>query len=156
MAASNGWVETRNAGPGFASAVHAGTHAVVVDEPTSVGGGDAGPTPYDLLLGAVGGCTAMTVRMYAQRKGWPLDEVVVRLRTGRSHAADCASCAERAVGPRTLDEEIELHGPLTDEQRARLRYIASRCPVKQALKAGLDVRDAEPPKDPETLSRAGA
>lgn len=138
----DGWVVTRNATDGYAATLQAGAHALVVDEPASAGGTDAGPTPYDLLLGAVGACTAITLRMYARRKGWPLDEVVVRLRTASSHAADCAECSEKSVGPRVLEQELELVGPLTDEQRARLRYIASRCPVKQVLQAGLTVRDA--------------
>jgi putative redox protein len=137
-----GWVTARNAGPGFATTVTSGAHTVVVDEPTSIGGDDSGPTPYDLLLGAIGACTAITVRMYARRKGWPLEDVVVRLRTGASHGADCAECAEKTVGPRTLEHDVEFVGPLSDEQRARLRYIAGRCPVKQVLGAGLQVRDA--------------
>ena len=137
-----GWVTAANAGPGYATELRAGGHRLVVDEPASVGGGDEGPTPYDLLLGAVGACTAITVRMYARRKGWPLEDVVVRMRTGQTHAADCADCDEKSVGPRVLEHELELVGPLTDEQRKRLRYIASRCPVKQVLAAGLHVRDA--------------
>ena len=81
--------------------------------------------------------------MYAQRKGWPLEDVVVRVRSGgRDHAADCAQCVDRPVGPPALETEIELSGPLSDEQRARLTYIAGRCPVKQALRKGLEVRDA--------------
>jgi putative redox protein len=141
-AADGGWVTARNAGPGFTTTLHAGAHALTVDEPRSVGGSDAGPTPYDLLLGAVGACTAITVRMYARRKGWPLEDVVVRMRTGSAHADDCAECGTGAVGPRALEHEIEFVGPLTDEQRKRLRYIASRCPVKQVLAAGLQVREA--------------
>ena len=137
-----GWVTARNAGPGFATTVAAGPHAIVVDEPTALGGDDTGPTPYDLLLGALGACTAITARMYARRKGWPLEDVVVRLRTGASHAADCADCADGAVGPRALEHDIEFVGPLTDDQRKRLRYIAGRCPVKQVLAAGLHLHDA--------------
>ena len=141
--ADRGAVVARNAGPGFTTTLSAGPHALVVDEPVAAGGSDAGPTPYDLLLGAVGACTAITVRMYARRKGWPLEDVVVRVRAGgRSHAADCAECVDRAVGPPAIESEIELLGPLSDEQRARLRYIAGRCPVKQALRAGLSVGEA--------------
>jgi putative redox protein len=140
----DGWVTARNAGPKYATTLLAGAHALVVDEPAAVGGDDTGPTPYDLLLGAVGACTAITVRMYASRKGWPLEEVIVRLRAGSSHAADCADCEGKSVGPRALDHDVEFVGPLTDEQRERLRYIASRCPVKQVLAAGLRVRDVGP------------
>jgi putative redox protein len=134
-------VTVRNAGPGYATTLRAGAHALAVDEPIAAGGDDTGPTPYDLLLGAVGACTAITVRMYARRKGWPLDDVIVRMRTGASHAADCADCVDRAVGPHAIEHEIEFVGALTDEQRRRLRYIASRCPVKQALAAGMQVVD---------------
>jgi putative redox protein len=135
-------VVVRNAGPGFTSTMTAGAHALTIDEPAAAGGADAGPTPYDLLLGAVGTCTAITVRMYAWRKGWPLEDVVVRVHSGgRSHAVDCAQCVDRKVGPPSLRTEVELHGPLTDEQRERLHYIAGRCPVKQALRAGIAVED---------------
>ena len=134
-------VVARNAGPGFATTLSAGAHTLVVDEPAGVGGDDTGATPYDLLLGAVGACTAITVRMYARRKGWPLEDVIVRVRSGgRSHAADCAECVDKRVGPPTIESDLELVGPLTDEQRTRLHYIAGRCPVKQALRGGMDVR----------------
>jgi len=136
-------VVVRNAGPGFASTMTAGPHTLLIDEPAVAGGADTGPTPYDLLLGAVATCTAITVRMYARRKGWPLEDVVVRVRSGgRSHAADCAECVDRKVGPPSLRTDVELHGPLTDEQRERLHYIAGRCPVKQALRAGIAVEEA--------------
>ena len=135
-----GDVVARNTGPGFATTLHAGSHTLIVDEPLAAGGTDAGATPYDLLLGAVGACTAITVRMYAVRKGWPLEDVVVRVRSGgRDHAADCAQCVDHPVGPPALQAEVELSGPLSDEQRARLTYIAGRCPVKQALGAGIPV-----------------
>ena len=142
-----GWVVARAAGaaPGFRTEITTGAHALTVDEPASVGGGDAGPTPYDLLLAAIGACTAMTVRMYAARKGWPLEEAVVSIRTRRSHAADCAECAEHEKElPRLrLERRVELRGPLTDEQRARMLAIADRCPVKQALQHGVMLH-AEP------------
>jgi putative redox protein len=138
---NDGWVVATNAPSGYATQLRAGRHTVTVDEPVDAGGDDTGATPYDLLLGAVAACTAITVRMYARRKGWPLDDVIVRVRTGRSHAADCEQCVDRALDRLVLDHEIEFIGPLSDEQRARLRYIAGRCPVKQALRAGLDVRD---------------
>ena len=140
--AEAGVVLVSNTGPGFTTTVRAGPHTLVVDEPTGVGGDDAGPTPYDLLLGAIGACTAITVRMYARRKGWPLEDVIVRAKTGgRSHAADCSECVDRKVGPPSIETHVELVGPLTDEQRQRLAYIAGRCPVKQALRNGIDVRD---------------
>jgi putative redox protein len=142
-----GWVIARAAGTGagFRTEISAGRHGLTADEPASVGGGNAGPSPYDLLLAAIGACTAMTVRMYAARKGWPLEEVVVAIRTRRSHAADCAECAEHEKElPRLrLERRVELRGPLSDEQRTRILTIADRCPVKQALQHGIVVH-AEP------------
>jgi putative redox protein len=142
-AAEAGTVVIRNAGPGFATTVRAGAHTLRVDEPVAVGGEDTGATPYDLLLGAIGACTAITVRMYARRKGWPLEDVIVRARAGgRSHAADCADCVDKKVGPPSIVTDVEFVGPLSEEQRKRLAYIADRCPVKQALRTGMEVRDA--------------
>lgn len=136
-----GWVTIETAGAGYRTEVRASGHTLVVDEPASVGGTDAGPTPYDLLLGALGACTAMTVRMYANRKGWPLDGVVVRLRNARTHAADCADCETQRVGLRRLERTIELRGPLDAEQRQRLLAIAERCPVKQTLESGIAIAE---------------
>jgi len=138
-AADAGWVTARTAGRGFRTEVTAGKHALVVDEPEDVGGSGDGPTPYDYLLTAIGACTAMTLRMYASRKGWPLEEAVVRFRTARSHAADCAECETKAVGVGRLEREVELRGPLDDEQRRRLLAIADRCPVKQTLQRGIEI-----------------
>lgn len=133
------WVTTRIDRSRYRSTVVARTHEQVLDEPVDVGGTDAGPTPYEALLGALGGCTAMTLRMYADRKGWPLAAVQVRLRQAREHGPDCASCETAEVGPHQLEREIELEGALSDEQRRRLLLIADRCPVKQALERGIRV-----------------
>ena len=139
-----GWVVARAAGPGFRTVITSGGHAVTADEPASVGGTNVGPTPYDLLLGSVSACMAMTLRMYAARKGWPLEEAVVAVRTRRAHAADCEQCAEDETPlPRLrLERRVELRGPLTEEQRARMLVIADRCPVKQALQHGVEVHAA--------------
>lgn len=136
-----GWIVSRNAGPGFRTQIAANGHGLTVDEPLSFGGTDMGPTPYDLLLASVGSCTAMTVRMYATRKQWPLDSVEVRMRTARAHAADCAQCAEKGpLAPLRFERQVVLKGDqLTEEQRERLLWIADRCPVKQALGRGAEV-----------------
>ena len=134
-----GWVTVRNDPGSFRTDGSVGGHGFVVDEPTAVGGTDAGPTPYDFLLGAIGACTAMTLRMYATRKGWPLGQVVVRLRHGRSYGADCEQCESRKTGIEHIEREVELDGALSDEQRARLMGIADRCPVKQTLESGIRV-----------------
>jgi putative redox protein len=133
------WITARTGAAGYRTEVTSGAHTFVADEPAAVGGTDEGPTPYDLLLGALGACTAMTLRFYANRKSWPLESVTVRLRTARSHAADCADCEAKPVGVRRLERQIELGGPLTDEQRQRLLAIADRCPVKQTLEAGIRI-----------------
>jgi putative redox protein len=137
---AGGWIVSRNDGAAFRTEVAAGGHTIVADEPSAVGGGDTGPTPYDLLLAAIGSCTAMTVRMYARRKEWPLESVEVAMRTARSHAADCNDCADRGpLAPLRLERRVVLAGPLTDAQRERLLWIADRCPEKQALGRGTEV-----------------
>src|SRR4029453_350683 len=91
---SEGVVVVRGSG-GFAQEIIAGSHHFVSDEPASAGGTDSGPTPYDLLLAALGSCTSMTIAMYARRKQWALERVTVRLRHSRVHAEDCAACDTR-------------------------------------------------------------
>ena len=113
--------------------VEANGHALVADEPASLGGTDAGPTPYDYLLSALGSCTAMTVRMYADRKGWPLESVTVRAEHGRVHAKDCEECETKSGRIDRIELELEMEGPLDAEQRERLREIAAKCPVKRTL-----------------------
>jgi putative redox protein len=133
------WIAARIGPSGYRVDVDAGSHAFVVDEPVAIGGTDAGATPYEYLLGALSGCMAITLRMYADRKGWPLDGVVVRLRTTRSHAADCENCETETVGLARIERQIELSGRLNDEQRKRLLDIAGRCPVKQTLERGIHI-----------------
>jgi putative redox protein len=143
------WVSATVA-DGYRTTIRTRTHTLVADEPADAGGTDAGPSPYELLLGALASCTAMTVRMYADRKQWPLTDVVVRIRPVRSHAVDCANCETSDVGVGRLEREVELLGPLTDEQRTRLLYIADRCPVKQTLERGLRVEAAAQPAVPQS------
>ncbi len=133
------WVTATTGAQGFRTEISVAGHSIVADEPAAAGGSNDGPSPYDLLLGAIGSCTAMTVRMYAARKQWPLEEVVVRLRNERKHAADCEDCATQRVGIKRIERQIELRGELTDEQRARLLEIADRCPVKQTLERGIEI-----------------
>ncbi|GLE53428.1 OsmC family protein [Mycobacterium montefiorense] len=116
----------------YTQQITAGHHRLIADEPQPVGD-DAGPTPYDLLLAALGSCTSMTVRMYAKRKGWPLENVRVTLRHSRIHAQDCADCETKTGWIDHIDREIELTGHLDDTQRQRLMLIAERCPVHQTL-----------------------
>jgi putative redox protein len=116
-----------------------GTHAVIADEPQAVGGADLGPDPYGLLLMSLGACTSMTLRMYADRKGWPLEHVSVQLGHGRVHATDCAGCEDKPVMLDQIDRNIELVGPLDAGQRERLREIADQCPVHRTLQRGARV-----------------
>ncbi|MDT5017504.1 MAG: putative redox protein [Mycobacterium sp.] len=128
-----GTVIVTEAGTGtYRQEITAGDHRLVADEPPPVGD-DAGPTPYDLLLAALGACTSMTVRMYADRKGWLLERVRVTLRHSRIHAQDCVDCETRNGWIDHIDRDVELTGDLDDSQRERLMHIADRCPVHQTL-----------------------
>lgn len=118
---------------GFRQQIRAGQHELVADEPVSVGGGDKGPNPYDFLLAAVGTCTNMTLRMYANRKGWPLEGVETQMRHTKIHAQDCEECQTESGKIDLIEKEIAISGPLSEEQRERLLEIAGRCPVHRTL-----------------------
>ena len=133
------WVATKIGSSGFRADVTARTHALVADEPVAFGGTDAGPTPYEYLLTGLSSCMAMTLRMYADRKGWPMESVEVRLRAGQSHEPDCENCATSDVGITRIERQVDFGGTLTEEQRQRLLQIADRCPVKQTLERGIKV-----------------
>ena len=134
-----GWLEAKVGGTGFQSDIVTRHHRLTADEPESAGGNDAGPTPYEFLLAAVATCTAMTIRMYANRKQWPLESASVFVRQGRSYVKDCEDCATHSVGMGKVERRVELSGQLTEEQRARLLEIADRCPLKQTLGRGIEV-----------------
>ena len=125
---------------GFAQEVIAGSHRITSDEPVAAGGTDTGPSPYDLLLAALGSCTSMTVAMYARRKGWPLREVTVRLRHSRIHAEDCADCETKEGMLDRIERDIELTGTLTEDQRGKLLEISNRCPVHRTLTSEIDIK----------------
>jgi putative redox protein len=124
---------------GFAQEMVTPLHHFVIDEPESVGGTGQGPTPYELILGALGACTSMTLRLYADRKGIPLEGVRVRLRHSKIHAADCATCDVQERKIDHIDREIEVTGPLTEAQRLRLLEMADRCPVHRTLQSKMDI-----------------
>ena len=112
----------------FQVRVQAGAHRLIMDEPVEVGGMGSGPNPFDLLCSALAGCTLMTLKLYAARKGWTLDGMNVRV----THQKGSAEQRDR------FDRVIELDN-VTDEQRDRLLYIAQRCPVDLLLERGADV-----------------
>ena len=132
-------VTTRTAAGAFRTEILAGGHAITADEPVAAGGENLGPTPYDLLAAALGACTSMTLRMYAERKGWPLDEAVVRLRHSKIHAEDEERCESGEARMDRLERQIALLGPLDHDQVARLLEIADRCPVHRTLSAGVRI-----------------
>lgn len=115
-------------------------HGLTADEPATVGGANLGPSPYELLLSSLGACTAMTIRMYADRKKWPLDEAIVRLKHEKIHAKDCEDCESKSGKIDYIDRVIELIGDLDEEQRQRLLEIADRCPVHRTLHSEIVVK----------------
>jgi len=133
-------VIVRGGTTGFAQEIEAGRHRLVADEPVEAGGTDAGASPYDLLLAALGACTSMTVSMYARRKQWPLERVTVRLQHAKIHAQDCAECETKEGRLDHIEREISLTGPLSADQRERLLEIANRCPVHRTLVSEIDIR----------------
>lgn len=126
---------------GYQTEIVANGHSLIADEPIPVGGSDTGPTPYDYLVAALGACTSMTLRMYADRKHWPLDAIVVRLKHQKIHASDCENCETKGDGIMDyVEREIELSGPLDGKQRRRLLEIADRCPVHRTLHSEVAVK----------------
>ncbi len=116
-----------------------GRHHLLADEPVAAGGGDTGPGPYEYLLMALGACTSMTLRLYAKRKTWPLERVVVRLRHQKIHAKDCIDCETKEGKLDLIERRIELIGPLDGEQRQRLMEIADMCPVHRTLTSEIKI-----------------
>lgn len=137
----DGMVEINEAGNGnYANTIHAGRHELVADEPASLGGGDKGPGPYDYLLAALGACTSITLRMYANRKQMPLTGISVRLSQKKVHAADCADCDSENGQITEIERSITLDGDLSPEQRMMLMDIADKCPVHRTLSNEIKVR----------------
>jgi putative redox protein len=134
-------VASTGAGP-FEQIMLDGRHTLHADEPVSAGGGDSGPGPYELLLMALGSCTSMTINLYAARKKWPVEQVVVRLRHSRVHAEDCVDCESPKSMIDRIDRSVELIGSLDEAQRARLLQIADQCPVHRTLSSKIDIRTA--------------
>lgn len=133
-------VRVQETGAGrFQQEVRVGRHRLLADEPERIGGMDSGPDPYGLLLAALGACTAMTVRMYADRKALPLAQVAVELGHEKVHAGDCADCTKGAKLDR-IERLLHLEGPLEEAQRVRLLEIAAMCPVHRTLESRVEIR----------------
>ncbi len=120
-------------------------HTLITDEPVESGGEEAGPDPYTLVLAALGSCISITTTLYARRKGWPLERVIVRLRQARIHGKDCVECVNSSEGyVHRIERAVSFEGKLDDEQRARLQEIAHKCPVHKTLTSPIVITD---PKD---------
>jgi putative redox protein len=131
---------------GFRTQIIAGAHQLIADEPKEVGGSDEGPSPYQLLLAALGSCTAMTLKLYIERKQLPITDVEVLLSFDRIHIDDCESCVkeerENNQEVQHISRLIYVTGDVTEEQKERLLYIAGRCPVHITLHSNPHVEDA--------------
>ena len=125
---------------GFRTEIMANGLSLVADEPVSVGGTNMGPTPYDYLVAGLGACTAMTLRMYADRKQWPLQEVVVSLSHKKIHAKDCETCETDQAMVDWIERDLKLMGPLNASQSKRLMEIADRCPVHRTLESKVNIQ----------------
>jgi uncharacterized OsmC-like protein/alpha/beta superfamily hydrolase len=125
---------------GFRTEIMANGLSLIADEPVSVGGTNMGPTPYDYLVAGLGACTAMTLRMYADRKKWPLEEVVVSLSHKKIHAKDCEACETDQTMVDWIERDLELMGPLDASQLQRLKDIADRCPVHRTLESKVKIQ----------------
>lgn len=117
-------------------------HSFTTDEPSEIGGEDAGPDPYTLLLAALGSCISLTVTLYARRKQWALEQVTVRLRQNRIHIKDCQECNQDADGfVHRIERSVTFVGNLSDEQRARLQEISHKCPVHKTLSSQIVIAE---------------
>ena len=123
----------------LAQEVLIGRHRLAADEPVAAGGSNLGPNPYDFLLAGLGACTSMTLRLYADRKQWPLQKVTVRLSHEKIHAEDCADCETKEGKIDRIERAIEIEGPLDADQRERLLEIAEKCPVHRTLHSEIKI-----------------
>lgn len=132
----------------FQQTVTVGPHRLLADEPTTVdGGADTGPGPYDYLLAALGACTSMTMRLYADRKSLPVDRITVTLNHGKIHAEDCAECETKVGLLDHIERTIAMDGSLDADQRAKLLEIADKCPVHRTLTSEVRITTREAPQD---------
>jgi putative redox protein len=124
----------------YSQTIFAGPHLLRADEPVDVGGSDTGPNPYELLLAALGSCASITVRMYADRKQWPLESVHIELSYGGAHAEDAVACETETGMITGIEMEVSFAGDLSEQQRQRLLEIANKCPVHRTLTSRIQIR----------------
>lgn len=135
-------VVIRGTSSGVAQEIVIGRHLLRADEPSAAGGTETGPTPYEFLLAALGACKSITVGMYARRKGWAIQGIVVRLSHSKIHAEDCFACLTEEGMLDRIDCEVKLRGALTPEQRLTLFEIAEKCPVHRTLTSEIDIESS--------------
>ncbi len=123
----------------FKTVMTAGNHELIADEPEKMGGMDLGPDPYDYLLMSLGSCTVITLRMYAERKEWPVEDVYVELRHFKDHAEDCEDCDDPKARIDKIEKEIIIKGDLSDDQIDRLLEISKKCPVHRTLLNDIEI-----------------
>ena len=133
-------VKVRLSGPGYTTEIKTPYHHLIADEPLEVGGDNLGPNPYDFLMASLGSCTAMTLKMYAGRKNWPLQEVTVFLNHDKVHVNDSKNPSEKDSKVSRFTRLIELEGDLSEEQRQRLLEISHRCPVHRTLEEDIVIQ----------------
>ena len=134
-----GTVVVAESGDGLSQYLLDGRHQLIADEPKDKGGRDSGPGPYELILMALGACTAVTLRLYANRKQWPLERVVVRLSHSRDYVQDSAGADSKPVMLDRIACDIELIGTLDQDQHDRLLVVANNCPVHRSLTSKMDI-----------------
>lgn len=124
----------------YKTVMTAGSHELFADEPKDVGGTNQGPDPYDYLLMSLGSCTAITLKMYAKRKEWSVDDIYVELRYFKDHASDCKHCDEKSAKIDWIEKEIIVKGDLSQEQLDKLLEISHKCPVNRTLKSDIEMK----------------
>lgn len=132
-------VHIHNENVKYRTTMTAGRHELISDEPKKIGGQDDGPDPYDYLLMSLGSCTAITLRMYADRKEWPVEDIYIELRHFKDHAEDCEDCDEKSARIDKIEKEIIVKGDLTDDQINRLLEISKKCPVNKTLLGSIEM-----------------
>ncbi len=140
LSPEKGVVVVRTGKDGFYTEIMADGNALIADEPVEFGGTDLGPSPYELLSASLGACTSITLRMYANRKKWPLESVTVRLKHNKIHGQDCADCETRVGYIDVIERELKFSGPLDEAQKQRLLEIADKCPVHRTLQSEVVIR----------------